>query len=203
MGLHRGRKAGGRRASGQSMVETALLIPLLLLIILNAVNFGYFFLVALNLAAAPRSGVEYSILGYATPGTLNLPSPGPPTTATSVSYLTYQDMTGALYQPSSATVQVCSKILGVSNAGLTTQTANCVTCSGSTCGSPGTGSPVPDADPESPLFVLHRVDVTYTFTPLIPGTPFGLTLLPSSICSSAGGKITCTFHRQVSMRAMD
>jgi len=172
------------------------------MIVFNAINFGYFFLVALNLAAAPRSGAEYSILGFETPGSLTLADPGPPTAINSISYLTYQDMTGALYLPGNATVQVCSMALGLTNAGLATQTANCVTCSGSTCGSAGTGNPAPAPDPESPYFVLHRVDVTYTFRPLIPGTPFGLTLLPASICSSSGGTITCTFHRQISLRMM-
>ena len=35
--------AGGQ--SGQSLVETVLMLPLLLLLLLNAVNFGYFFFV--------------------------------------------------------------------------------------------------------------------------------------------------------------
>ena len=34
-----------RDSRGQSLVETALMIPLLLVLILNAVNFGYFLLV--------------------------------------------------------------------------------------------------------------------------------------------------------------
>lgn len=184
------------------MLETALLLPLLLLLILNAVNFGYFILVALNLAAAPRSGGQYSVLGFATPAALLLPSPGPPGTTTSVSYLTYQDMTGALYQPTGASIQVCTKVLGLAGSGAS-QTAKCSTCTSSSCGTAGTGSPVPNADPEAPTFVLHRVDVTYTFRPLIPGTPFGIALLPSSICASSGGTVTCTFHRQISMRSMD
>ncbi len=54
--LLRGSSKGGsgsaqRRSQGQSLVETVLLMPLLLLIILNVVNFGYFFVVAVNLAA--------------------------------------------------------------------------------------------------------------------------------------------------------
>jgi len=61
---------------------------------------------------------------------------------------------------------------------------------------------VPSADPEAPNFMLHRVDVTYTFSPLIPGTPFGLALLPMTACSVSGGNVLCTFHRQVSMRVM-
>ena len=43
--------------SGEGLIETALIVPFLLTMILNAVNFGYFFLVALNLTAAPRSAV--------------------------------------------------------------------------------------------------------------------------------------------------
>ena len=186
-----------RCSSGQSMLETALILPLLLLIIFNAVNFGYFFLVALNLAAAPRSGAEYSIQGFTSPGQVTLPNAGPSTTTTTVSYLTYQDMTGALRSPSSASIQVCSKAIGLNSPGTSAQTAKCASYG------PAATFPTPASDPESPAFVLHRVDVSYTFTPLIPGTPFGLTLLPASICSSGGGTISCTFHRQISMRAMD
>ncbi len=148
-----------RDSRGQSLVETALVVPLLLLIVLNAINFGYYYLVALNLSAAPRSGVLYSIVGFATPGTLTVPSAGPSGTNTSVSYLTYQDMTGALSNPQGASVHGA--------------------------------------------FILQRVDVDYSFSPIIQGTPFGIALLPSSVCTSSGGIITCTFHRQVSMRAMD
>jgi Flp pilus assembly protein TadG len=192
------------------MVETALLLPLLLMVIFNAVNFGYFFLVALNVAAAPRSGVEYSILGSASPAAELLPATGPPTTNLTISYLVYQDMTGALHTPNNATVKVCTKAninsstgLGVNGTGSATR-ANCVTCTSGTsaCGSVTADTTI-GADPEAPSFILHRVDVTYTFSPIIPGTPFGLTLLPTSICSSSGGKITCTFHRQVSMRVLD
>ena len=187
---------------GQSLVETVLLMPLLLLIVLNVVNFGYFFVVAVNLAAAPRSGVEYSILGFATPGSFALPQPGPPSTTTSISYLSQQDLTGAINTPTGASIQVCSVTIGMSGTG-SGQVTKCVTCTGSTCGAAGPGSPAPDPDPEAPFFILNRVDVTYSFSPLIPGTPFGLALLPISTCSSSSGNVTCTFHRQVSMREMN
>src|SRR5260370_3762983 len=88
-----------RNSAGQALVETALILPLLMLIILNVVNFGYFFVVALNLAASPRSGVEYSILGNSTPGTLHFPAAGPPSTSHSVSYLTQQDLHVAIDTP--------------------------------------------------------------------------------------------------------
>jgi Flp pilus assembly protein TadG len=201
------RKTALRRGqTGQSLVETVLMLPLLLLVLLNAVNFGYFYLVALNLTSASRTGALYAMIGSATPAGTALP-PATGTSPSTASYLTYQDMTGALNAPGSATIQVCSAGLGVSGTG-SSQTAQCQTCTSSAagsalaCGAAGTGSPAPDPDPEAPAFVLNRVDVVYSFNPLIPGTPFGLALLPLSACTASGATVTCTFHRQVSMRAM-
>lgn len=96
-------------SSGQALIETALILPLLLMIVLNAVNFGYFYLMALNITAASRSSGIYSIMGGATPASLPLPNAGPVTTTTTVSYLAYQDLTGAVYSPSTSNtgVQVC------------------------------------------------------------------------------------------------
>ena len=191
-----------RSSAGQALIETILLVPLMLLIVLNVINFGYFFVVAVNLAASPRSGVEYSMLGFATPGAFSLPAAG------AVSYLAQQDLTGAINAPTGANIQVCSSTIGVSGTG-STQTTKCKTCTGAptgtslTCGATGTGSPAPSSDPEAPNFMLDRVDVDYTFSPLIPGTPFGLALLPISTCSSNAGTVTCVFHRQVSMREMN
>lgn len=187
-------------SSGQALVETALLVPFLLMIAFNVVNFGYFFVIALNLAAAPRSGALYSIVGQSSPASARssfqgLPPAGPPGTITSVSYLSLNDLNGAVYNGGSAGVQVCSASVGVSNAGTASQTSQC----GQWNSSP---SYTVDADPEAPSFVLNRVDVTYTFSPLIPGTPFNLILLASPVCSSGSG-VTCTFHRMAEMRAMN
>lgn len=182
-----------RVESGQSLIETALLLPVLLLLAFNAINFGYFFFVAVNLAAAPRSGVQYAILGPSTPQTLDYPLPGPAGTSTSISFVTYEDMRGVLSGSSSATVQVCSTKVGPpSNPGLSSQTTACVKYPS------GAPSYTPAPDPESPLFRLARVDVVYRLTPIIPSfvlpTPAGpisLALLPS-----------LDMHRQVSMREM-
>jgi hypothetical protein len=182
--------------SGQALLETALILPTLLMLVFNGVNFGYFLLVALDLGVAPRSGVLYSIAGTATPGSLPLPSAGPSSSLTSVSYLTYQDL-GALSGSSNAPVQVCSEIVGLNSPGMTNQTAQC-----SAFGNSFT-FPSPTSDPESPLFVLHQVDVAYTFSPIIPGTPFGIALLPASACTSSQGNVSCTIHRMVAMRAME
>ena len=199
--------------SGQSMVEIALMLPLLLMVVLNAVNFGYFFLVAMNLAAAPRSGVEYAIIGNSTPVRISLPLAGPRGAAgvASVSTLTNQDMAGALSAPATnASIQVCSTSSDLGpllNAGTPSARAPCATFEATT--PVGFTFPAAQPDPElnsgntAPAFVLTRVDVAYKFKPLIQGTPFNITLLASPICSSASGSVTCTFHRQASMRAMN
>jgi len=184
-------------ASGQALVETALVLPLVLMVALNVVNFGYFFVVAINLAASPRSGTLYSILGDSTPASTGssfpgLPAAGPPTTATTVSYLTVNDLNGGLYQGTSAGVQVCSSTVGLTGSG-TSQTASCNQYQGAS-------AYTVDTDLEAPTFVLDRVDIVYQFKPLIPGTPFNIATLPLSICTAGG---TCTFHRASEMREMN
>ncbi len=173
--------------SGQSLIETALLLPLILLVALNAINFGFYYIVGLHLASAPREGVEYAIQGSVAPATPSLPSAGPAASNTSISYLTYQDMqhlSGSTDTP----IQVCSVLIGLNNPGLPTQSAQC-----STFGPAASPAfPAAASDPESPNFVLHRVDVQYTVAPLIRNMSFLGLATPN-----------LTFHRQVSMRKID
>jgi hypothetical protein len=197
-----------RRQSGQSIVETILMMPVLLLFLLNAVNFGYFFLVVTNLAAAPRTGVEYSIMGGATPAAIELPASGPTTNTLSSSFLTYEDMRGALNAPTTnAWVQVCSASNGaLLNPGTTTARAQCFQSSTPPAGHgfPAVGvDPELNADSSAPAFVLNQVDVVYKFVPLIPGTPFNILLLASPICTVTGTNVSCVFHRQSVMRGMN
>jgi Flp pilus assembly protein TadG len=179
--------------SGQSLIETALLLPLILLVAFNAINFGYYFVVALHLASAPREGVEYSIQGSTTPAHPILANAGPATAITSVSYLTYHDMTN-LSASSTAAVQVCSTINGLNNAGLATQNAMCTPYG--TAASPA--FPAAASDPESPLFVLHRVDVQYIVSPLIGAMSLNIGGVNLGLLTP-----NLTFHRQVSMRAIN
>ena len=202
---------------GQSLVETALMLPLLVMLVLNVVNLGYFFLVAVNLTGAARTAALYAIEGGASPMAGAIPSSGgsaPTTSKASVTYLVYEDLTGALASPTGVTVQVCSQAnLDSSGAGTNTNTgavlrANCETCTSSGCtpanGSASSnsynGSPVPSLDPEAPGFVLNRVDVRYDVAPLIPGTIFNIPLRASGMCNSGG---TCSFFRHAEMRAMN
>ena len=193
---------------GQSLVETALMLPLLLLVVFNVVNLGYFFLVLLNLTGASRTSTEYAIMGASTPAQTTLPSPGPgsanctPTTNLTVAYVVQQDMCGALWNPTGSTVtsvQVCTSGIGVNGSGAT-QKSNCQTCSGNSCQSVVTTPPATlGPDPEAPNFVLNQVEITYTFNTLIPGKIFNIPLQASSMCSSG----TCTFIRRANMRAMN
>ena len=203
-----------RNSRGQSLVETALMLPLLLLIVCNVVNLGYFFLVIVNLTGASRSSALYSIEGSYTPYAQQEPPSGTSTggsgaggilsTPGTVTYTVYQDLNGAVWNPTGASVQVCTQLninsgtgSGVNGAG-SAQVANCETCTSSGCGAAGTGSPAPSADPEAPNFVLNQVDITYNFSTLIPGTMFNMPLQASAMCN--GG--TCTFTRRTRMRSM-
>ena len=189
-------------SSGQALIETALMLPILLTIVLNAVNFAYFFLMALNITSASRSSGIYSVMGGATPSALPIPAAGPSDTTTTVSYLAYQDLTGAVFSPTTAgSVQVCSSSVGLLNVGTKSMQAACSTF--------GSGSfPAAEPDPElnvgktAPAFILNRVDVAYQFSPPIPLMPFNILVLANPICSSKAGTVTCTFFRHIEMREM-
>jgi Flp pilus assembly protein TadG len=180
--MHRtGKRRMLRQEEGQSLLETAIFLPILILLVAYAVDFGYFFIVAANLTSASRNAAEYSIQGFTSPAQSALPVAGPITTNTSVAALAIGDLANLANSSTTTTVQVCSKSIGIDN--------NLTMCS--SYGPAGT-TYTPATDPEAPIFLLNRVDVTYTVTPPIPLSFFSYPLLPSM-----------TFHRQVSMRALD
>jgi len=195
-----------RNSRGQSLVEVALMLPLMLIVIMNALNLGYFFFVTVNLTAAARAGIEYSIMGPGAPGTTNYPCAASSATGCSAPYvstLIYYDMTGAIQNAANATVQICSPSIlrGTPPTGTAGGLANCIKCTNSTtCAAATTGANatfVPDADPNA-AFVLNRVDIQYTFSPLIPGGLFNLMRIAAVYNSSTG---QYTFYRHVEMRA--
>src|SRR5438477_5930302 len=196
--------------SGQSIVETLLMMPLLLTLLLNAVNFGYYFVYLVNLTGSHRSGAEYAIMGGASTAATAVPKTGPDTAPLTVSYDTYQDLTGAIYAPKTqGALQVCSPSAGggvLVNPGTTTERASCDTFGTPPAGFTWTN---PHSDPElnsgntAPAFVLSRVDVAYKFTPLIPGEIFNIALFLVPSCMSTVGNVSCTFHRFSEMRTMN
>ncbi len=176
-----GNRLAFRHDGGQSLVETAIFLPILILLVAYAVDFGYFFIVAANLTSASRNAAEYSIQGFASPAQSSLPAAGPITTYTSVAALAVGDLSSLAASSTTTSVQVCSKSVGIGN--------NVTKCA--SYGPTGTAY-TPAADPEAPTFFLNRVDVTYTVQPPIPLSFFSYSLLPSM-----------QFHRQVSMRELD
>jgi Flp pilus assembly protein TadG len=196
------------RSRGQSLVETALMLPILLLVVLNVVNLAYFFLVAVNLTGAARSGTLYSIEGSYTPYASSQPPSGSSNCTTSpntVACLVFQDLAGAVWNPTNTnnSVRLCSNSnLNVSGQGTngtgSTQVSNCQTCTSTGCGSVVVGSPAPPADPEAPNFVANQVTITYQFSTLIPGTFFNAAIQSIPGCTGS----TCTFVRTATMRSM-
>ncbi len=177
----RARRSHMSEESGQSLLEVALFLPLLVLLAAFAVDFGYFFIVAANLSSSSRNAVEYSIQGYESPQQSSLPAAGPISSATSVGALAVADLSGLMSAGTTTTVEVCSKAIGV--------TGNVTKCASY---GPTSTSYTPGTDPEAPRFLMNRVDVTYTVQPPIPLSIFSHPLIPS-----------LSFHRQVSMRVLD
>lgn len=175
-----------KRPEGQSLLETAIALPLLLALAFNLINFAYFWFMILTLAAAPRAGVQYSIQGGTVSSTSSTPS------TTSVSTVVTDNVTNAVSGATTANVavRVCSAT-ATGGVDSTTGIANCDT------NTPGASFSFPTvnatccADPEEPAFVLNRVDVGYTVTPIIPGPAFGL-FLPSNL----------VFQRHATMRSL-
>jgi Flp pilus assembly protein TadG len=208
-----------RSSRGQSLVETALMLPVLVLLVLNVVNLAYFFLVTTNLTAAARTAALTSIEGSYSPFALQEASSGPSgstvtTTPGTVAYTAYQDLTGAVWNPTNSanTIQVCTQVntnsttnSGVNGTGAA-QVSNCMACTSSGCTAANgyAGSPAPSADPEAPNFVLNQVDITYCFRTLVPGAIFNVPLQASAICrtGSVCGSGFCEFTRRARMRSM-
>ena len=167
-----------RGEEGQSLLETAFAMPVMLGVAFNLINIGYFWYMILVLSVAPRMGVQYATQGGAAIQTSTAPG------TTAVKNLVYENMTNAVTGATNAnvSVRVCTSAKGVDS---TTHIALCDQFG------PAFAYSATAADPEAPYFVLDRVDVAYTVTPVIQGAAFNL-VLPASLA----------FHRQVSMRSL-
>jgi Flp pilus assembly protein TadG len=169
------------------MIETALVMPVLVLMLCFAIDTGYFFIVAANLASASRNAVLYSGQGFDSP-VQQLPSAGTVgslTDTAGAAGLAGGDLSGLANISTQASVEVCSKSIGVSQTG-SGYITNCSTYPS------GSLNFTPDQDPESTNGMLtQRVDVVYTVSPPIPVNFFTFTMPP------------LTLHLEAEMRALD
>jgi hypothetical protein len=167
----------GRGEQGQSLLETAVTMPVLLGIAFNFINIAYFWVVVLCLSSAPRMAVQYASQGGSASATFSAPG------TTAVSNLVYDNVTNAIKGATSSNVavRVCTIAKGqdpITGLTLCDQFG------------PAFSFSALAADPEAPVFALNRVDVEYTVAPVIPGAAFSI-VLPD-----------LHFHRQVSMRSL-
>src|ERR1019366_5358801 len=88
-------------SAGQSLVEFTLILPLIFLLILNAVNFGGFLFAWITIANGARAGAEYM-----SQGTASIGAPAAPTAA-QVTTLVTNDIS-SLMNRSSLIVRVCT-----------------------------------------------------------------------------------------------
>lgn len=130
-----------RSSAGQSLIEYALLLPLLLLLIVNVVNFAGFFYAWITVANAARAGADYAVLGGVSVGGFGRALP----TVGDITSVITQDIS-SLPNRASLQVNVCQNRQGILDPLLCTGAA---------------------ADPESP-YALITIDVTYTYVPFIP-----------------------------------
>jgi Flp pilus assembly protein TadG len=132
--------------NGQALVEFVLVLPLLFLLILNAVNFGGLFYAWITVSNAARAGADYAVLGGASAG-----APGTPS-ATQINNVIKAEIS-SLPNATSLVVDVCQRY----NTTTTTLLGTCTS--------------IP-ADPETTSFTLTTIDVTYTYQPFISGFTF-------------------------------
>ena len=157
-----------RDRRGQALVEFLFILPLVLLLILNLVNFGGFFYAWITVANAARAGANYAIEGASSAaGPSGLSTP----TVAQITAVVQND-TNSLPNSGSLSVVACQNKNGTSSV------------FGGTASCPS--STPPDTDPEGTAYTLVSVDVTYTYVPFIRGFTFPnlgvyLTIPPTTI----------------------
>jgi Flp pilus assembly protein TadG len=121
----------------------------ILLLIVNVVNYGGLLYVWISVANAARTGAQYFTTGGATV------TGGTPPALSSVSAVVLRDLQTL---PNASGAQVC----------VSTSTSVAVSCNTGTA--PGSAPPAADAPEGSPAvtYVTGAVDVTYTYQPIIP-----------------------------------
>lgn len=152
--------------SGQSLLEFAILLPLMFLLIVNVVNFGGLLYSCITVANAARTGAAYMMMGGASVGGPSLPIPS------TVTAIVNADL-AALPNAGNATVTICSNFNGAKQA-------------------PDTDCLATFTDPEPTTSILGTVNVKYTYCPFIPSWDFTALNIHSTLpkCTFSAGKVS-------------
>jgi Flp pilus assembly protein TadG len=134
---------GGKRLAstrGSALIEAALVLPLLLLLVMNGMNFGLFLYGWITVNNAARAAAQYKVYNGVVLGS----NDDPPTTAQVTSNVLTGE-TSTLPNSGSVSIEICSRY-------------NSVT-------SPSTCSFTPQDDPEPTRFTAWTIKVSYTYQP--------------------------------------
>ena len=138
----------GPRKQGQTLIEFALVVPLLFLLIFIVVNFGVFIFAWITVANAARTGAQYMVMGGAWLGTPRSPD------ITLITPIVREDMR-TLLGGTAPQITIC------------TRTNATIACS------PSSPPVTPPNDPEDTAsagpYATGTVDVTYNYRPPIGG----------------------------------
>ncbi len=174
-------KVPARGEGGQALIEFALMIPLIFLLIFNAVNFGGFLYSWIAISNAARVGVQDVALGSAY-------ASYPPTASLSNVQTLVQNETASL-PGTSPTVTVCQTHSGSWIVYPLSSTTTACTLTGLTQDAE-TITGLAGASP----YTTVVVDVSYTYTPLLGN--FGTSFL-------SGVSPPTTVHRRTTMRLLN
>lgn len=184
-----------RSRRGASIVEFALIFPLIFVLIVNAVNYGTFLYAWITIANAVRTGAQYMVLGPASVGT----GAGGLKFATSaqIQALVASDIS-SLPNQASLDVKVCTNNGGkIQTTDLETAACSIGTCQGVTCADPEGGTPA--------LFVLATVDVTYCYQAPIKFWNFSKLGIRATLLKPGTSPCTASqtnIHRKAVMRML-
>src|SRR6266496_4751936 len=111
-------RAACSREDGQSLLETAIAVPMLLGVAFNIINFAYFWFMVLALSAAPRHGAQFATQGGAALSSTSTPL------ATDIRDVVYNNLTNGVAgaTTSNISVRVCANSIGVNSS---TNIADC------------------------------------------------------------------------------
>jgi hypothetical protein len=151
---------------GASLLEFAVILPLLLVLIANVTNFAGFFFAWITVQDAARAGAQLLVRGHRALGD---PAPVAPTPESGhaglISPVVTQEVSSLQNNPSLA-LQVCTRNPSGRGSGTTAPTVTCETVTGSFSNAPA--NPAEDPSAEAPNYETGWVNVAYTYDAFIP-----------------------------------